>query len=90
MTERNLPDEFNGTYERPGGKNTLRNRFIEAGPNRTIWESTCAYKFSSPMLQLMGFFFRGMLRKQNIKFLQNFKEFAEQGPNADECPAKQE
>ena len=35
VTERNLPDEFNGTYEWNGGKNTLRNRFIELGPDRT-------------------------------------------------------
>jgi hypothetical protein len=90
VTQRNLPDEFNGTYEWPGGKNTLRNRFIEAGPHRTIWESTCAYQFSSPMLKMMGFFFPGMFRKQNLKFLRNFKDFAEHGRNVDGQGAKQE
>ncbi len=79
VTERNLPDEFNGSYEWGGGKNTLRNRFIELGPDRTRWESTCAYEFSTLMLKLMGVFCPGMFRKQNLKFLENFKAFAEDG-----------
>ena len=82
VTERKLPDEFSGTYEWPGGRNTLRHRFIELGPNRTRWESTCAYQFSSFLLKLIGFFWPGMFRKQNLRFLQNFKAFAEEGHNA--------
>jgi hypothetical protein len=84
VTERNLPDEFNGTYEWQGGKNTLRNRFIALGPDRTKWESTCAYEFSSLMMKLMGFFFPGMFRNQNLSFLKNFKEFAEEGRDVNE------
>jgi hypothetical protein len=84
VTERNLPEEFNGTYEWRGGKNTLRNRFIELGPNRTKWESTCAYQFSSFTLKMMGFFCPGMFRKQNLSFLQNFKAFAEEGRTVNE------
>ena len=79
VTERKLPHEFNGRYEWNGGKNTLRNRFIEIGPNRTKWESTCEYQFSSIMLKMMGFFTPGMFRKQNLKFLHNFKAFCEHG-----------
>lgn len=79
VTERNLPDEFNGTYEWNSGKNTLRNRFIEIGPERTRWESTCDYEFSSLLLKLMGFLAPGMFRKQNQSFLENFKAFCEQG-----------
>jgi hypothetical protein len=82
VTERNLPDEFNGTYEWQGGRNTLRNRFLELGPNRTRWESTCAYQFHRFLLKLMGLFCPGMFRKQNLRFLQNFKAFAEEGRNA--------
>jgi hypothetical protein len=85
VTERNLPEEFNGTYEWKGGKNTLRNRFIELGPSRTRWESTCAYEFSSLMLKLMGLLFPGMFRKQNLMFLENFKRFAEEGRNVNEA-----
>jgi hypothetical protein len=84
VTVRNLPDEFSGTYEWPGGRNTLRNHFIELGPARTKWESTCAYEFSSVMLKMMGFFCPGMFRRQNLSFLRNFKAFAEEGRNANE------
>ena len=84
VTERNLPDEFNGTYEWPGGRNTLRNRFIELGPERTKWESTCVYHFSSCMLKMMGLFCPGMFRKQNLSFLQKSKAFAEEGRNVNE------
>lgn len=79
ITERNLPDEFNGLYEWSGGKNTLHNRFIELGPDRTKWESTCSYEFSSTMMKIMGLLVPGMFRKQNMGFLQNFKAFAEDG-----------
>ena len=79
VTERNLPDEFNGRYEWKGGQNTLHNRFIELGPNQTRWESTCTYQFNSVFLKLMGVVFGGMFRKQNMKFLCNFKAFAEDG-----------
>ncbi len=84
VTERKLPDAFDGTYEWQGGKNTLRNRFIELGPDRTKWESTCAYQFSSFMLKMLSFFCPGMFRKQNLTFLQNFKAFAEEGRNVNE------
>jgi len=33
-------------------------------------------------LKLIGFFWPGMFRKQNLRFLQNFKAFAEEGRNA--------
>ena len=79
ITVRNLPDEFSGSYEWSGGGNTLQNRFIELEPERTRWESTCAYQFRSPMLKLMGFFFPGMFRKQNMAFKKHFKAFCEEG-----------
>lgn len=79
ITKRNLPDEFDGTFEWKGGKNTLVNRFIELGPDKTRWESTCEYEFSSLMLKLMGALFPGKFREQNLMFMRNFKAFAEEG-----------
>ena len=79
ITDRNLPDEFSGTYEWSGGRNTLQNRFIALGPDRTRWESTCDYEFKSLMLKAMGALLPGTFRKQNLSFLKNFKAFCEQG-----------
>lgn len=79
ITQCNLPDEFNGTYEWDQGSNTLNNRFIELSDQKTRWESTCEYEMRSFMLKMMGTFFPGMFRKQNQKFMDNFKAFAERG-----------
>lgn len=79
ITARRLPDAFNGTYEWAGGKNTLDNRFIELSPTSTRWESTCSYTFTSLSMKIMAALFPGMLRKQNMKFLQAFKAFCEEG-----------
>ncbi len=88
VTERNLPHEFNGTYEWDGGMNTLQNRFIELGPNRTKWESTCHYTFTSLMPKLMGIIAPGLFRKQNMSFLRNFKRFCEEGFDVREAADK--
>ena len=85
VTKRDLPDEFNGTYEWKGGFNTLDNRFVELAPNKTRWESTCAYKLSHPMLKVMAFLMPGMFKKQNQKFLDQFKAFCEDGKDCREA-----
>ena len=79
ILERNLPDQFDGVYSWGGGSNTLLNRFIEVGPDRTRWESTCSYEFKTLFLKLMGFFMPGAFKKQNQKFLDAFKAFCEKG-----------
>ncbi|MCZ6837430.1 MAG: SRPBCC family protein [Planctomycetota bacterium] len=79
VTANNLPDSMEGTYEWSGGGNTLQNRFIELNENHTRWESTCQYHFKGIMLRLMGLLASGFFRKQNLKFMRNFKAFAEHG-----------
>ena len=83
ITNRNLPDGFDGCYEWGGGKNTLKNRFVELGGSKTRWESTCEYEFKSLFLKLMGIFMPGMFKKQNMQFLQNFKAFCESGESVE-------
>ncbi len=79
VTERNPPDVFNGTYEWKGGRNTLDNRFIELGPERTRWQSTCTYELDGVVMKLMGMFFPNFFRKQNLMFMKNFKALCEDG-----------
>ncbi len=79
VTKRDLPDEFNGRYDWGGGSNTLVNRFIELGPEKTRWESTCEYQMETLMLKIMALAAPGMFKKQNMKFLENFKAFCEEG-----------
>ena len=65
---RDLPERFDGHYAWKGGENTLENRFLELGPDKTRWESTCAYTLHHPMLKFMAFVAPGMFKKQNMKF----------------------
>jgi carbon monoxide dehydrogenase subunit G len=84
ITSNNLPDEFSGVYSWGGGSNTLVNHFFEVDANRTRWESTCCYQMKSVLMKLMAFFFRGSFKEQNLKFLRNFKAFAEDGTSVKE------
>ena len=77
VTVRNLPEEFSGTYEAPGGTNTVRNRFIAVNGKTTKWVSENEFHMTSFMMKLMAFFMPGAFKKQSMKYLQAFKEFAE-------------
>lgn len=79
IIKRNPPDEFDGTYEANGVYNLQKNRFIEVGENRTKWVSESVFKLSG-FMAIMGFFMKGAFKKQSMKYLEHFKEFAE---NAD-------
>ena len=79
VTENRLPDELNGRYEWSGGQNTVRNRFIELGPDKTRWESTCEYQYEGFMMKLMGLLFSGKFRERNLQSLRNFKAFCVEG-----------
>ncbi len=78
ITSRNLPDEFSGTYDAEGVHNVVSNRFIELGPNKTKWESENEFHFSG-FMRLIGFFMKSAFPKQSLKYMQDFKAFAEDG-----------
>jgi carbon monoxide dehydrogenase subunit G len=77
ITKRDLPDEFNGTYEAKGVHNTMKNRFFEIDDHTTRWIAETEFKFSG-FMRLMGIFMRGAFPKETEKNMRRFKEFAEQ------------
>ena len=79
ITWRGPPDEFRGTYEWGGGSSTLENRFIEVGPQRTRWESTCTFLRRSFPLRVIALLVPGVFKRQNLEFLESFYVFAEEG-----------
>lgn len=79
VTANNLPDPMDGRYEWSGGQDTVQNRFIELGPNKTKWESTCEYQCKGFMMKMVGFLNPGMFRKLSLDSLRNFKAFCEEG-----------
>ena len=78
ITERALPDRFDGTYETKGVYNVVRNRFEALGPDRTRWVSENEFRFSG-FMKVIGFLMRGSFPKTSMKYLTNFKAFAEEG-----------
>ncbi len=77
ITEKNLPDGFAGTYEADGVFNIVSNRFLSENQNTTRWISENEFQFNSLPMKIMGFLMPGMFKKQSLKYLENFKRFAE-------------
>jgi len=76
VTVRNLPDEFTGTYEAKGVFNIVKNRFEELPDNRTKYITEQEFHFKG-FMKLIGFFMPGAFKKQSLKYLKDFKTFAE-------------
>jgi hypothetical protein len=75
ITVRNLPDEFDGTYDAKGVHNIVRNRFIERA-GQTVWQTDSEFQFKG-LMKLMGALMPGAFRKETEKHMANFKAFAE-------------
>jgi uncharacterized protein YndB with AHSA1/START domain len=54
-------------------------RFTEAGPETTLWESESEYRFDGLLMRLVGLLMPGAFRKQSRGHMEDFKAFAEQG-----------
>jgi hypothetical protein len=76
ITNRNLPDEFSGTYEAKGVWNEVKNYFNEISRDKTEWISESEFKFSG-FMKIMGLVMPGAFKKESNKYLKLFKEFAE-------------
>ena len=76
ITNRNLPDEFAGTYEAKGVYNVVSNKFIPVAANKTKWVTDNEVRFSG-FMKLMGWFMPGAFKKQSQQYLELFKTFAE-------------
>lgn len=76
---RNLPEEFSGTYTMKGIVNNIHNSFEEVDANTTKWISTSDFQIKGHFfMKIMAFLFPGLFKKQSLKFMKAFKDFAEQ------------
>ncbi|MEY2981185.1 MAG: hypothetical protein RL562_1412 [Planctomycetota bacterium] len=76
---RDLPERFHAFYETKGVRNRVAMRFEAAGENRTRLISDNEFVFTAWMMRVMGAVFGSMFRKQSMKYLTDFKAFAEHG-----------
>ncbi|HMC99120.1 MAG TPA: SRPBCC family protein [Ferruginibacter sp.] len=76
---KNLPYEMDALYEHKHMVNTLANRFILIDKNKTRYEAHVEYmKFHGLVPRLMAFFMPLMFKRQTQKWVNRFKEFAEE------------
>jgi hypothetical protein len=80
MTEtilvRNLPDEFTGSYEAKGVYNIVKNRFQKITDDKTKYITEQEFQFKG-FMKCIAFLMPGAFKKQSVKYLNSFKNFAE-------------
>lgn len=72
----NFPHDFSGSYEAKDVYNLVKNSFIEKDSSTTIWKTENEFKMSG-FMKIIAFLFPGSFKKQTQKYLEYFKEFAE-------------
>jgi hypothetical protein len=76
ITVKDLPREFSGTYEMNGVFNSVKNKFVALSDNPTKHISEQEFQFKG-FMKLFGLLMPGMFKKQSMKYLRDFKNFAE-------------
>ncbi len=79
IVKNDFPREFNASYETKGMYNMQENLFEETANGQTKWTSTSTFTSTSFALKLMMFLMPGSFKKQTLKYMTDFKNFAENG-----------
>ncbi|PQB03946.1 SRPBCC family protein [Aureitalea marina] len=79
ITKRDFPGEFHATYDAKGVHNIQQNFFEEVDAQSTKWVSESEFQFASFGMKLMGWLMPGAFKKQSLKYMMDFKNFAEKG-----------
>lgn len=74
-----FPEEFHATYDTKGVHNVQQNYFTEVESGKTRWTSESEFQFAGFGMKMMGFLMPGAFKKQSLKYLTDFKNFAENG-----------
>lgn len=74
-----FPNEFHATYAVENVHNIQKNHFVDMDGQRTKWVSENEFQFSGFFMKAMGFLMPGAFKKQSLKYMQDFKAFAEEG-----------
>lgn len=80
ITVRNLPNEFSATYETNGVFNSVSNKFEKVSENKTRYITENEFHFTG-IMKVIAFLMPGTFKKQTMKYLVAFKNFAESQPN---------
>lgn len=79
ITHKKLPREFHMTYSAKGMFNKQENYFVQTADGFTKWTSKAEFIPQNFMMKLMTTFMKGAFKKQSLKYMTDFKNFAETG-----------
>jgi len=79
IIKRNFPHEFHANYDAKGVHNFQKNYFKDIDGHSTLWIVESEFRATSFMLKVMTFLMPGAFKKQSLKYMQDFKAFAEDG-----------
>ncbi|MBL4662461.1 MAG: SRPBCC family protein [Flavobacteriaceae bacterium] len=79
-----FPEEFHANYNSKGVHNAQRNFFHALEPNKTKWVSESEFQFAGFGMKVMGYLMPNAFKKQSLKYLKDFKNFAENGTSVTE------
>lgn len=79
ITKSNFPHEFCATYTAKGMNNIQKNYFSETDDGHTKWISINEFTPLSFSMRVMLFLMPRAFKKQSLKYMKDFKNFAENG-----------
>ncbi|MBT8253661.1 MAG: SRPBCC family protein [Flavobacteriaceae bacterium] len=77
ILESNLPDQIKFAYHSPMGYNEVEMQFEETGENN-VRQTNNSYFELKGLMKIFGFLFKGMFKKQSLKYMTDFKNYCEQ------------
>ncbi len=79
ITHKKLPHEFHMTYDTKGMFNRQENYFEQTREGHTKWKCVAEFIPDNFMMKVMTTFMKGAFKKQTMKYMTDFKNFAEKG-----------
>ena len=79
VTRRNLPNEFHANYTTKTMHNVQENYYEKTSDGFTKWTSNSEFVPLNLTMRLMLFFMPRTFKKQSQKYMQDFKNYAENG-----------
>ncbi|MGJ8666460.1 MAG: SRPBCC family protein [Patiriisocius sp.] len=84
VIKNDFPSEFHASYNTKSVDNIQKNYFTVIDEHTTQWHSESEFIFKNFMMKAMGFLMPGAFKKQSKKYLNDFKNFVENGTSVQE------
>lgn len=82
ITDNGLPHHFHGRYDMPSIRNVQRNFFEALNDGSTRWRSETEFQFAHWSMRILGRCMPGMFRNTSQRFMDDFKDWIENGVSA--------